>query len=80
MAKTMARLENNIVTNIEWCSDRTAETEYLKEAFDYPVGIGDTYYDGRFYRDGVLILSAVEELQQQIAELDNAYEEGVRSA
>ena len=34
MAKNMARLEDNIVVNIEWCSNNTNESETLKEIND----------------------------------------------
>lgn len=64
MAKTMARLENGVVVNIEWLSDRTAETDCLKEAFDYPVEIGDTYSEGRYYRNGEVVLNNTEILLQ----------------
>jgi hypothetical protein len=63
MAKNMARLEDGIVINVEWCSDSTAETDILKEVGDRPVGIGDIYKEGYFWRDGEKILSEVEELR-----------------
>lgn len=72
MAKTMARVENNVVINIEWCSDRTAETEYLKEAFDYPITVGDVYSEGKFYRNGEVVLNNMETLQQTTAEYAQA--------
>ena len=31
---------------------------------DRPVGIGDTYSDGKFYRDGEEVLTAQEEIEQ----------------
>lgn len=79
MAKNMARIENNLVVNIEWCSDSTAESDSLKDPAGHLVAIGDTYENGRFYREGVMLLTPIEELQQQITDLDNAYEEGVNS-
>ena len=36
---------------------------------DRPVGIGDTYSDGKFYRDGVEVLTAQEEIEQYKAAL-----------
>lgn len=62
MAKNMARIENGTVANILWCSDGTAETDTLRNIKDRPVGIGDTYSDGNFYRNGELILSIAERL------------------
>lgn len=86
MAKTMARLEAGTVINIEWCSDNAAETEALKNIGDYPAGIGDTYSEGKWYRDGEALLTPLEEAQQENAalqakleELNEAYTQGVNS-
>lgn len=35
---------------------------------DRPVGIGDTYTDGKFYRDGVEVLTELEEARAEMAE------------
>lgn len=68
MAKTMAHIDNNgIVINMIWCSDAEPETDTLKSPGERSVGIGDTYRDGRFYRDGVEILTPLE---QRIRELE----------
>lgn len=72
MAKTMARIENDIVINIEWFSDEITESDILKNIGDYPVGIGDTYSNGKFYRDGTLLLTNAEELQMRNLELEEA--------
>lgn len=37
---------------------------------DRPVGIGDTYSEGKFYRDGVEVLTAQEEIAQYKAALN----------
>ena len=86
MARSMALIENGAVINMLWCSDREPETDTLIDPADRPVGIGDTYTDGKFYRDGAEVLTAMEESQKQISELiqqteelDNAYIEGVNS-
>ena len=86
MAKTMAVIDNGVVTNMIWCSDYTPETDTRKDPGDRPVGIGDTYADGRWYRDGVEILTPLEqaqkelaELQSQIADMDAEYRKGVNS-
>ena len=86
MAKNMALIENGVVVNVLWCSDKAAQTDTLINPDGRPVGIGDTYSDGKFYRDGVEVLTAMEESQKQISELiqqteelDNAYIEGVNS-
>lgn len=72
MAKNMARIENGSVVNVEWCSDRTIETEFLKDPADRSIAIGDTYVDGKFYRDGTEILTPLEEAQKLIAEYKTA--------
>ena len=86
MAKNMAVLENGVVSNILWCSDGEPETDTLIDPADRPVGIGDTYTDGKFYRDGEEVLTPLEAaraeaaaLRQELAELDSAYTEGVNS-
>lgn len=42
-------------------------------AGDVPVGIGDAYADGGFQRDGVRLLTPLEDAQAQVAALDAAY-------
>lgn len=75
MAKNMAFVTNGIVTNVIWCSDSEQETDTLKSPADRPVAIGDTYSGGKFYRDGVEILTPLEEAQKQIAEYEAALSE-----
>ena len=65
----MARIEDGIVVNIEWFSSDTAETENLKNMEDRQVEIGDTYRDGKFYRDGMEVLTPLE---AAVAELEDA--------
>lgn len=86
MAKTMAVLDNGTVVNMIWCPDSQGDTDTLKSPGDRPVGIGDSYAEGRFYRSGAEILTPLEQarvelaaLQQQLTELDAAYQEGVDS-
>lgn len=75
MAKNMARIENGVVTNILWCADKEPETDTLVAPGDRPVGIGDTYSDGKFYRDGDEILTPLEEARKQNAEYESALSE-----
>lgn len=75
MAKNMASVTNGIVTNVIWCSDSEQETDTLKSPADRPVAIGDTYSGGKFYRDGVEILTPLEEAQKQLAEYEAALSE-----
>ena len=60
MAKTMAVIDSGIIVNMVWCNDNTPDTETQKDPGDRPVGIGDTYSDGKWYRDGVEILTPSE--------------------
>lgn len=75
MAKTMALIENGVVANMLWCSDSEPETDILLDPADRPVAIGDTYSDGKFYRDGVEILTPLEEAQKKNAEYESALSE-----
>ena len=83
MAKSMTRIENGLVINVLWCSDSEPETENFIDPADRPVGIGDTYSGGKFYREGVEILTPLEEAlkknEEQLKELDEAYKKGVDS-
>ena len=60
MAKNMALIENGVVVNVLWCSDAEPETDALINPDGRPVGIGDTYSDGKFYRDGKEVLTPLE--------------------
>jgi hypothetical protein len=79
MAKNMARIENGVVINIEWFSDNQEQTESLIDLADRPAGIGDSYIDGKFYRNGVEILTPIEEYQKLLQNAEIAYEKGVNS-
>ena len=49
-----ALIDNGIVTNVIALNDRNAnDFPTAVKLSDRPVGIGDTYTDGKFYRDGV---------------------------
>lgn len=69
MAKNMARIDEGIVVNIEWCSYSQAQTETLIDLANRPVAIGDTYTDGKFYRDGVEVLTPEEAQRELVTEL-----------
>lgn len=87
MAKSMAIVNDGVVTNMIWCSDYAKETDIRKDVGDRPVGIGDTYLDGKWYdTSGMEILTPLEQaqkeladLQSQIDDLDASYREGVNS-
>lgn len=76
MAKNMARLNGNgVVVNVEWWSDSTKDTETLISVYDRPVAVGDSYDGGKFYREGVEVLTSLEEAQAEIADMQNALNE-----
>lgn len=75
MAKNMARIDNNIVINIEWCSDNQEQTESLIDLADRPVGIGDTFDGVDFYRNGEKLLSDFDRLRNELADADAALAE-----
>ena len=75
MARSMALIENGAVANMLWCSDREPETDALIDTADRPVGIGDTYSNGKFYRGGVEILTPLEEALKTNAEYESALTE-----
>ena len=78
-----AVIENGVVVNIIRLNDRIAHNFPNAVKFvNMPVGIGDTYADGVFYRDGEEILPyevLAAESSVSIEEMDEAYREGVNS-
>lgn len=75
MAKAMAVMENGIVLNVIWCRDSQMETDILKSPGERPVGIGDTYADGKWFREGVEILTPLEEAEKKNREYEAALSE-----
>lgn len=75
MAKNMAFVENGIVSNILWCSDGEPDTESLIDTADLPVAIGDTYENGKFYRNGEEVLTPIQEALKKNAEYEAAMSE-----
>lgn len=74
MAKSMALIDNGIVVNMLWCSDNVQPTDSLIDISDRPVGVGDTYTDGKFYRDGAEVLTELEVLKAELADAREALE------
>lgn len=71
MAKDMAIVAGGKVVNIGRFSDSYAETETIKDLNGKDVIIGDDYHDGKFYRDGEILLSESEKLSAVTADRDN---------
>ena len=71
-----ALIDNGIVTNVIALNDRNAsDFPTAVNLGDRPVGIGDTYADGKFYRDGVEVLTPMEQAQAEIDEYKAALNE-----
>lgn len=75
MAKTMAKIENSVVVNMLWCSDKAEQTDTLVDIADRPVSIGDTFSDGKFFRGGEEVLTPLEEAHKLLAEYEQALSE-----
>lgn len=75
MAKNMARVYDGVVLNVVWCTDTQPETETLVATSNRSVTAGDTYSDGKFYRDGEEILTPLEEALKKNAEYEAALSE-----
>lgn len=59
-----ALVENGVVTNIIWLYETNAdEFPGAVKLGERQVEIGDTYEDGRFYRNGAEVLTAEETAQ-----------------
>lgn len=65
-----AIIENNTVTNVIALRETNAgEFPGAVALHDRPVAIGDSYIDGKFYRDNKEILTPAEEIEQYKAAL-----------
>lgn len=75
-----ALVENGVVTNIISLNDRNASDfpNAVKTA-DRPVGIGDTYVDGKFYRDGAEVFTPLEIANNEIDSLTQQLGEAVET-
>ena len=71
-----ALIDNGIVRNVIVLNDRNAsDFPTAVKLGDRPVAIGDTYTDGKFYRDGVEVLTPMEQAQEEIDEYKAALNE-----
>ena len=71
-----ASITDSIVTNIIALNDRNAgDFPSAVKLGDRPVAIGDTYTDGKFYRDGVEVLTPMEQAQAEMTEYKAALNE-----
>ena len=71
-----ALIDSGIVANIISLNDRNAsDFSAAVKLGDRPVGIGDTYADGKFYRDGVEVLTPMEQAQAEMTQYKAALHE-----
>ena len=71
-----ALIDNGIVTNIISLNDRNAsDFPSAVKLYDRPANFGDTYTDGNFYRDGVEVLTPMEQAQEEMTEYKAALQE-----
>lgn len=62
-----ALISNGIVVNVIWLNDKNAsDFPSAVKLGDRPVTMGDTYADGKFYRDGEEVLTPLEQAQAEI--------------
>ena len=80
MAITMARLTGGSVTNLESWGNETLEEANLKYVGDKPVAIGDTYVDGKYYRNGEEVLTPAEAENQALQKENQALIEALEVA
>lgn len=71
-----AIVTDGIVTNVIVLNDRNAsDFPTAVKLGDRPVGIGDNYAYGKFYCDGVEVLTPIEHAQAEITEYKAALNE-----
>lgn len=62
-----ALISNGVVVNVIWLNDKNAsDFPTAVKLGDRPVTMGDTYADGKFYRDGEEVLTPLEQAQAEI--------------
>lgn len=70
-----ALIENGVVTNIIWLySGNAGDFPDAVRCGDVPVAIGDTYDGQDFYREGVRVLSPVEQARKDAEDMQAALE------
>lgn len=70
---TYGLIENGVVVNLIWLYEGNAgDYPDAVALLDRPVGIGDRYEDGVFYRDGMPVLTPLEAANDIIMQLDAA--------
>ena len=68
----MARIQNGVVVNLEFFDSYARETDTLRNVYDLMIEIGDTYADGKFFRNGVEMISHRESIYKMLRDYDSA--------
>ena len=76
-----ALIKNGVVSNIIWLYEGNAQEFPDAVALgDRPVGIGDTYANGKFYRGGARVLTLREAAQVETETYTSARKTGAAAA
>lgn len=68
-----ALIENGIVANLIYLHpDNVDDFAGAVPIEDLPVAIGDTYENGEFYREGKIVMSAVDVAKQEAEDMQSA--------
>ena len=73
-----ALIDNGIVTNLIWLHPMNANEFNAVPMNDLPVQIGDTYEDGKFYRNGEEVVASNGITEAQIATIKNQAVDEIR--
>lgn len=79
LVSNYALVENGIVTNVIWLAANNApEFPNAIELVDLPVTIGDTYVDGKFYRNSKEVKTTLTLVSEENSELTTLLGEAVQ--
>lgn len=81
LVSNYALVEDGIVTNVIWLAAKNApEFPNAVELGDLPVVAGDTYTDGKFFRNGEEVKTQLTAANEEAAELTSLLGEAVQEA
>lgn len=79
LVSNYALVEGGVVTNVIWlASENASEFPGAIELGDIPVVIGDTYSDGRFFRNGSEVKTQLDVANEENTEITNLLGEAVQ--
>ncbi len=81
LVSNYALVEEGVVTNVIWLAAKNApEFPNAIELGDLPVVAGDTYIDGKFFRNGEEVKTQLTAANEEAAELTSLLGEAVQEA